>query len=335
MPSSRDKRRAGQQWAPVGARLHNDFVDAANLLRGDTYTEALSRYSDGVYIDISSADTIPPGSVIGYGDPYKIVSTQADAQHQIYFRAADPDYGRWAIAQDGAKNGGQAPCKIVGMAWAEVDVTNLGHTHVDWNGTQLGSSDDGPGKIVYSPGAIGVQWLLLQLGCCGQRTTVECPNCINNEAPLRWDITYANVTNNAPQPLGGDAAAAINGTHRITSTTFPCGGETFVDMGLSVADPLIPSIPPGSPMRMRISTSFTNDTIGFPATPYYTYQASVWEVDSGGGGNFLPLVGGGAAVATTKSASQRDCLADEVFATLESSATYFNVSPTDVDIDVI
>ena len=131
MLSSSDEARDGQQFKP-SARVWNAFVHNAMKpeLRSGLY-EFGSPTQPVVPISIHATSDIAPGAVVGFSTPKIQASDNDEALQNVIFDHTSPSEGRWAIAQSGIGNDEVAACSLVGVAWAQVNVTDATHTWAD------------------------------------------------------------------------------------------------------------------------------------------------------------------------------------------------------------
>lgn len=169
MLSSRDKVQSGQRWEPRTAAQHNAWTDAAQAIAQLNRSSLIQSKQGLEYtpIFIEAASTIPPGTVVGFGNPNLLASNNETAMQRVVFDYATPTAGRWAVAQKGIGTSEFEECVLTGIAWAQVNVTDATHTHADIDAGALKSATSGYAKILYKPGGTGTSWCCLQLGCCG------------------------------------------------------------------------------------------------------------------------------------------------------------------------
>lgn len=167
-PTPQDDAKPGQDWSPPPARLHNAWNAAARKVLPNSDTPNTSNKSPDDHLAITikndTGSNIAVGDVVGFGDPLLLVSSAGESQRRITFEHASPVAGKWAVAANSIKDDFAGQCVLVGIAWAQVNVTDANHTHADISGGSLVSGDSGYAKILYKPAGTGTDWCCLQLG---------------------------------------------------------------------------------------------------------------------------------------------------------------------------
>lgn len=167
-PTPQDDAKPGQDWSPPPARLHNAWNAAARKVLPNSDTPNTSNKSPDDHLAITikndTGSNIAVGDVVGFGDPLLLVSSAGESQRRITFEHASPVAGKWAVAANSIKDDFAGQCVLVGIAWAQVNVTDANHTHADISGGSLVSGDSGYAKILYKPNSTGTDWCCLQLG---------------------------------------------------------------------------------------------------------------------------------------------------------------------------
>jgi len=73
-----------------------------------------------------------------------------------------------------------------------------------------------------------------RLCCCDGSDPEVCANCLNSDAPVEIDVTFAGITND-----GCDECANLNSTYRLTILpTLSCGWGYLDNNGLAACDPI-------------------------------------------------------------------------------------------------
>lgn len=241
MPFSRDRVAAGQPFVPPRAELHNRLVDMASQFgrQGDDERTLNSPTQEiTIFVENTTGEDIAPGAVVGFGDPTLQASSNEDAIEDTTIRHAAPSAGRWGVAKLGIQIGLASEVTLVGMAWAEVNVSSDSHEYADIFNGSLVSGDSGYAKIVWKPGT-GTAWCLLQLGASASGGSGGC--CCDILDLLQNSLTLGAAYNDSLTV--GERIGQLQLQHGCR-TTVPClacsGGEspspvlvTLTGIGLS------------------------------------------------------------------------------------------------------
>lgn len=302
-PTPQDDVKPGQDWAPPPARLHNAWNAAARAVLPNSDSVRIGNRNPDDHLSINVKNTsgsdIAIGDIVGFGNPLLLVSSVGESREQVTFGYASPAVGKWAVASDGIDKDFAGRCVLVGVAWAQVNVTDANHTHADVSGAGLVSGDSGYAKILYKPAGTGTDWCCLQLGLpdgSGSGTKVRnvildsdlaAASCSGNETTV---ITTTGVFADYSDPSTKGATAEAVTVYNVHKVAFPDADNLGCKIVYQVAQE------PGGRWEILHSTDTTASTLEADLCKLFGLVNALIDGTGLAGTTIVPFESGGLTV---------------------------------------